>query len=87
MKAWLGDASVEPISPLCGICGVNDSNDQGMELTADDEDVIFEGKDVKRIGKEDEERHDEVKRLIDPRKPTKEEVDLHDLFHHLLYLF
>ena len=54
MKAWLGDASVEPISPLCGICGVDDPNDQGMELAADDEekdDVIFEEKDVKELVK------------------------------------
>ena len=37
MKAWLGDESVEPISPLCGICGVDDPLNQGMELEADEE--------------------------------------------------
>ena len=84
MKAWLGDESVEPISPLCGICGVDDPLSQGMELEADEEekgDFILEGKDAVRVGKEDEDRRDEVRSLIDPRKPTKEEVELHDLFH------
>ena len=55
-----------------------------MELEADEEEkdnVILEGKDAVRVGKEDEDRRDEVKSLIDPRKPTKEEVGLHDLFH------
>ena len=54
MKAWLGDESVEPISPLCGICGVDDPLSQGMELEADEEeqgDVILEGKDAVRVGK------------------------------------
>ena len=59
MKAWLGDASVEPVSPLCWICGVEDPLDQGMELSADEEttaNVIIGGKKVKRVSKEDEDR-------------------------------
>ena len=66
MKAWLGDESVEPISPLCGICGVDDPLSQGTELEADEEekgDVILEGKDVVRFGEEDEDRHDEMRSL------------------------
>ena len=84
MKAWLDDESVEPISPSCGICGVDDPLGQEMELEADEEEkgnVILEAKDAVRIGKEDDDRRDEVKTLIDPRKPTKEEVEFHDLFH------
>ena len=72
---------------------MNDPNDQGMELAADDDEedvggmlggkgnVNFGGQEVKRIGKEDDERTDAVKRLVDPRKPTKDEVDYHELFH------
>jgi len=71
LKAWLGDESVEPISPLCGICGVDDPLSQGMELEADEEekgDVIVEGKDAVRVGKEEEDRHDEVRTLGSLRK-------------------
>ena len=69
MKAWLDDESVEPISPSCGICGVDDPLGQEMKLEADEEEkgnVILEGKDAVRVGKEDDDRRDEVKTLIDP---------------------
>ena len=66
---------------------MDDPLEQGLQLPADEEEeeaaeaVNFGGEDVKRIGKEDEERRDEVRRIVDPRKPTQKEVDEHELYH------
>ena len=48
-----------------------------MELEEENEEQISE--EAIKIGKDDEERM--VKRMIDPRRPTKAEVDDHELFH------
>ena len=63
---------------------MDDPLEQGLQLPADEEEeataaVTFGGEDVKKIGKEDEERRDEVRRIVDPRKPTQKEVDEHEL--------
>ena len=85
MKAWLGEEEEKPISPLCGICGVDDFVNGEMQLEDETEeasakdDVIHEGEEAVRFGKESEERM--VRKLIDPKKPTKAEVDDHELFH------
>ena len=52
-----------------------------MELEEGSDEVIHGGEETRRLKKDDDERAEDIKRLIDPRKPTKEEVDLHDLFH------
>ena len=94
LEAWLID-SEKPIRPLqernlppdlsstglCGICGVDDDV---MELENEEGDAEKES-DSFTIGEEvfkksrDDDR--EIKRMIDPRRPTKAEVDDHDLFH------
>ena len=66
---------------MCGICGVTGPSDLCMELEEGSDEVIHGGEETRRLKKDDDERAEDIKRLIDPRKPTKEEVDLHDLFH------
>jgi len=74
----------KPLSPLCGICGIDDPLDDSIELEENGESeeagaIIQGGTEAIKLGKDSDER--EVRKLIDPRKPTKEEVDLHDMFH------
>jgi len=81
LKAWLGEEEEKPISPLeenvtCGICGVDD---EVMELDPEGGEKIVMGEEAVRIGKEDGIR--EFRKLVDPLKPSKAEVDDHNLFH------
>ena len=55
-----------------------------MELSAHDRTtagVNLGGEEATKVESEDEEKSDEVKKLVGPRKPRKEEVDAHDLSH------
>ena len=75
MKAWLGEEEEKPISQLCGICGVDDFVSGEMQLEDETEEaiakdnVIHEGEEAVRFGKESEDRI--VRKLIDPKKPTR----------------
>ncbi len=89
MKAWVVKDPVSPVKKLwdpggvaCGVCGVDDDLLQGMELAEDEkEDGVNVGEEVKRFGKEDDERKENVRKMVDPRRPTKQEVEDHELFH------
>ena len=89
MKAWLGEEPVSPVKKLwdpggvgCGVCGVDDDLLQGMELAEDEkEDGVNVGEEVKRFGKEDDERKENIRKMLDPRRPAKQEVEDHELFH------
>ena len=69
----------KPLSPMCGVCGVDDPEEGSMELEEEADGVIHGGTDAIKYAKDSDERN--VRQLIDPRKPTKQEVDLHELFH------
>ena len=77
MKAWLEDVKLpeEPVSPQCQICGLD-----GMEDSEVEEGNINKfGEEAERIKRSGDQRY--MKKLIDPRKPTQEEVDDHELTH------
>ena len=84
MKEWLGEEPVSPLKkrwdPGGGVCGLGDASTEEMKLQEEDEvtQSIVTGREAKRFGKYDEERKDDVKRLVDPRKPTKQEVEDHE---------
>ena len=62
------------------MCGVGD--EEGLSMEAEDGEEkkgSFKAVDAERKGKEEDGR--DMRKLIDPRRPTKEEVDEHDLTH------
>ena len=74
------DVAETPVSPLERnvICGVDDD---AMELEGEVSatEKIVMGEEAVRIGKDDGVR--EFRKLVDPLKPNKAEVDDHELFH------
>jgi len=60
----------------CGVCGLDDAE---MQLQGEGDEAIVMGEAAVRISKDDGVRV--IRKLVDPLKPTKEEVDEHDLFH------
>ena len=92
MKAWLAD-DVKPISPELEICDVDDSVTGQMELeeNGDNEEEKLNCGDCRdassysvgeeAVKKDRGEDGREVRRMIDPRRPTKQEVDDHELTH------
>ena len=71
------DVSTEkPSSPLCDVCGIDDPDDGSMESEEEADGVIHGGTDAIKCAKDSDERN--VRQLIDPRKPTKQEVDYHE---------
>ena len=64
----------------CGVCGVDEDDGLSMEVEDKDEKKeSYKAVDAERKGKEEDKR--EIRMLIDPRRPTKEEVDEHELTH------
>ena len=87
LKSWLDEEPVSLVKkqwdPGGGVCGLGDPTTEEMELEEEELiiDGIVTGRDAKRYGKDDDERSENVRRLVDPRKPTKQEVEDHELFH------
>ena len=86
LKAWRSIDKSEIEKPLrpeerSGVCGVDEEDGLSMETEAEDEEKekSYKGIDADRLEKEGDKR--EIRRLIDPRKPTTEEVDEHELTH------
>ena len=64
----------------CGVCGVDDSDGLRMEVEEREEKKeSYKAVDAERKGKEEDKR--DLRMLIDPRRPTKEKVDEHELTH------
>ncbi len=62
------------------MCGVDESDGVSMEVEEKDEKKeSYKAVDAERKGKDEDKR--EIRMLIDPRRPTKEEVDEHELTH------
>ena len=72
----VAETPIRPLDQTCGICGVDD---EVMELEAEESEKIVMGEEALRIGRDDGVRG--FRKLVDPLKPNKEEVDDHDLFH------
>ena len=92
MRAGQYSRQDEPTRPSKGLdaqmCGLDhDSNTSVMEINEvedenfqlDPKDVIHGGDEVERVGAQNESQF--VKRMLDPRLPSKQEVEDHDLFH------
>ncbi len=86
MKAWRSIDKSEIEKPLrpdkrVRACEVDDDDGKSMEAEAEDEEKekSYKGIDADRLEKEGDKRR--IRRLIDPRKPTQEEVDEHELTH------
>jgi hypothetical protein len=75
----------------CEICGQDSGSqaDEGEseaedgEIKVDKDEVIEAGKDVERIGADTGTRP--IRRLVDPRRPTQADVDMHELMNHCPY--
>ena len=82
LKAWQEDI-VKPVSPTFDICDVDGEVTGQMELEENGETkkkIVGSydgGRDVGRKEKEGDDR--DLGRLVDPRKPTKEELEEHEL--------
>ena len=87
MKAWRSIEKSEIEKPLrpderVRVCEVEDEEDgKSMEAEAEDEEKekSYKGIEAERLEKEGDKR--EIRKLIDPRKPTVEEIDEHELTH------
>jgi len=86
LKAWrsIDKSEIEkPLRPDEGVrvCEIDDDDGKSMEAEAEEEEKekSYKGIEADRLEKEGDKR--EIRRLIDPRKPTKEEVDEHELTH------
>ena len=77
-------SNITSVSPILETNG-DAKEELGDEEESEDEDIPaeFEGEAAERIGLEKEGKF--VKKLIDPKLPTKEEVETHNLMGHAEY--
>ncbi len=70
---------MEPVRPeeSGGVCGVDEEDGLTMETAEEEKEKVYKGIEVEKIGKEGDKR--DMRKLIDPRKPTEEEVSEHEL--------
>ena len=72
---------MEPVRPekSCGVCVVDEADGLTMETAEGEKEKVYKGIEVEKIGKEGDKR--DMRKLVDPRKPTEEEVSEHELTH------
>ena len=72
---------MEPVRPeeSGSACGVDEADGLTMETAEEEKEKVYKGIEVEKIGKEGDKR--DMRKLIDPRKPTEEEVSEHELTH------
>ncbi len=72
---------MEPVRPekSCGVCVVDEADGLTMETAGEEKGKKYKGIEAEKMEKEGDKR--DMRRLIDPRKPTVEEVSEHELTH------